>query len=516
MKKIKVMFIVFSILLMVFFSVETASAYTSTEETLPSYYSSKDLGYCTPVKTQKQSICWAYASISTFESYLLKNNLFEYDLSTSHLDLWATADDNGNGWLRKSGQASYVYAPLGYLTSWQGPVNNENNSINIGATQIKYLDKNKPEEIKKAIIDNGAVYSSYNSVSACESSDNTSYALTQEYPYNYGHSISVVGWDDNYSKDNFNGLYTPQNNGAWLCKNSWGENYNSIGGYIWISYEDYYLFNEEVYGPSYTIEGCQTINSKDYLYQNEIFGATYEFEYLIKDTITYFNVFDFSQHGNTLDKVVFESKSIGADFQIHYVPLDEYGTPDSDTTKWMLLDKGTINYKGYICSDFDDLTISQTKGAIGITIDTSTINNGLNYKDSDYIFNGIGVCEWLSDTSGNMLFTQQGEYGESFITYDNKINDVMTFYKDYNQDLVGGTFVIKAITNNIVNTKTNGDIDLNGTVNICDATKIQMYLVGLTPHLLNDQHTNADFNNDGEINITDVTAIQKYLAKIQD
>lgn len=50
-----------------------------------------------------------------------------------------------------------------------------------------------------------------------------------------GHGISIVGWDDNYSKDNF--TVKPQNDGAFLCLNSWGEEWGN-NGYFWVSYED--------------------------------------------------------------------------------------------------------------------------------------------------------------------------------------------------------------------------------------------------------------------------------------
>lgn len=43
------------------------------------------------------------------------------------------------------------------------------------------------------------------------------------------HGVCIVGWDDNYSKDNFNqgtdaegNIKTPPANGAWIVKNSWG------------------------------------------------------------------------------------------------------------------------------------------------------------------------------------------------------------------------------------------------------------------------------------------------------
>lgn len=34
------------------------------------------------------------------------------------------------------------------------------------------------------------------------------------------HDVALVGWDDNYDRNNFNN--TPPGNGAWIIRNSWG------------------------------------------------------------------------------------------------------------------------------------------------------------------------------------------------------------------------------------------------------------------------------------------------------
>jgi C1A family cysteine protease len=75
------------------------------------------------------------------------------------------------------------------------------------------------------------------------------------------HAVTIVGWDDNYSKSNFLHSDSIQGDGAWLVKNSWGsdtEDFPNDGswgivengkhtGYFWISYYDHSLAGMEAF-----------------------------------------------------------------------------------------------------------------------------------------------------------------------------------------------------------------------------------------------------------------------------
>ena len=91
--------------------------------------------------------------------------------------------------------------------------------------------------------------------------------------YENNHAVCLVGWDDNYSKDKF--PIKPPGDGAWILKNSWGNN-TGINGYQYISYYDTSLlspdsdgFNETPYGIAFIIENTENYK---YNYQTDLIG----------------------------------------------------------------------------------------------------------------------------------------------------------------------------------------------------------------------------------------------------
>ena len=482
---------------------------------LPSYYSSVEQGYVSSVKSQNYNDCWVYGALGTFESFLLKNDLYTGDMSPNHANLWGTQHADGEGWVREPYEFGRAKITPGYFTSWQGPVLNSKvpdlsiyefsadtiptDLADYGVTSIKYLYRDDPDTTKRAIMESGGISTYYSHTIANYNEDTFAYYVPPDFTGSAtGHAIEIVGWDDNFSADNF--VDTPEGNGAWLVKNSWGENWGD-NGYFWISYYDRDIFNSKKYKPSFQLLAVDNITEKNKLLQNEIYGATWEFDesYIKEPELTAFQSFEFDAHYNTIDKVIFESYSVTSDYTVYYVP-DKNGTPDSNQSNWVELHKGTIDYAGYICVDISDFRIPNQSGSIAVKIGSTRYNETPQ----------IGVCEWLT-SSGQFTFMHQAQRDQSYVMADGRIVDLVDWYKENNNDDYGGTFVIKAVTKHLA---APGDINDDGKVDVTDATLLQKHIALLT-ELDSDALAVADMNSDGYITISDVTIIQRIIAGYQ-
>ncbi|MEE1319099.1 MAG: leucine-rich repeat protein, partial [Ruminococcus sp.] len=132
------------------------------------------------------------------------------------------------------------------------------------------------------------------------------------------HAVSIVGWDDNYSRENFNPLMRPENDGAWLCKNSWGENFGSKAegyeGFFWISYE--------CYVNSLAQFVMQSAEEFDNIYQHQY---TSEGELSLK---TAANVFT-AESNEILEQICYFSSGAEGAVTVEIYKLDEnYTTPE--------------------------------------------------------------------------------------------------------------------------------------------------------------------------------------------
>lgn len=85
------------------------------------------------------------------------------------------------------------------------------------------------------------------------------------------HAVVLVGWDDNYSKTNFNEIAQPKNDGAWIVRNSWGEGstmtYEESRQYLFAAYEEQFIamgYNTANDVPEQTILALLELNGYTY------------------------------------------------------------------------------------------------------------------------------------------------------------------------------------------------------------------------------------------------------------
>lgn len=269
--------------------------------TLPARYNLAENGFVTDVKNQQDSgNCWAFAALASLETCVLKasNKTFNFSVENMKnlIEMYSAY-----GWKMETNEGGYNGMPMGYLASWLGPVNATLDPFDDKGTLSPLLDSEihiqniyvlpartsytDNDAIKEAILKYGGLYASYyHSAGYLNSKTNAYY---DPYIGNGNHAITVVGWDDNYSKNNF---YTaPAGDGAFIVKNSWGSSWGD-NGYFYISYYDRVLFAVNKDNQAFTYILNDTVRyTKNYQY--DVAGMT---DYLItgKKTVWYKNIYN--------------------------------------------------------------------------------------------------------------------------------------------------------------------------------------------------------------------------------
>ena len=274
------------------------------------------------VKNQKNTNeCWAFSLTSVLESNitLATGKQSEY-FSTRHMNYSTSRNSFTNGVINEQGlnreakEGGLQLFALAYLTNGQGPVlekdmpfkdnmdpidiseiQNKNVPIQVNEYvefpniykeyengNVKYTDgagteytklqvDNIRKKVKEHIIKYGAV-SAMTATKGLEYFNNqanlslsTAYYCDKE-DMARDHAITIVGWDDSYSKNNFNPLHRPSQDGAYIVLNSYGEEFFD-NGYIYISYDDVLIET--------AMFGITSAEEKDFdnIYQYDFFGC---------------------------------------------------------------------------------------------------------------------------------------------------------------------------------------------------------------------------------------------------
>ena len=365
---------------------------------LPIAYDSRMHGLSTPVKNQSPyGVCWAFTATHMAEASMIHQGLSaleETDLSEYHLAYYtyrsvtdplkgtegdenyrSTVNEILNGgsnigrakntlamWIGAVPEyvAEYSSAPM-ELPRTENAAYGHNAAILKNAMEVNIRDR---DAAKQALLDYGSLgIMYYSTTSPTYYSASTASQYISDGSMGVNHAVTVIGWDDTFSKNNF-GSTKPGGDGAWLIKNSWGPNYGHQG-YFWLSYED-----ATIYPTAYTFEMVSP-DTYDHNYQYDGAGVDDGSELTVMNSLEVANVF--TAAGNpegreVLKAVAFDIDSANTDYsiQIYKDPVGE-----DPTSGQAMLDRpieGTTSHAGYYTVDLSREVILEQGDRFAVVI----------------------------------------------------------------------------------------------------------------------------------------------------
>ena len=300
--------------------------------------------------------------MASLESSLLRGGKGSWNLSENHLAahqigiLWGF-DDGGNNQVATAILTAWRDPVLEELDPYPNPQSTVQPPTAFHVQNVIWLPERGVDDnayvdglMKSAVMDYGAVSVCYYHASNCYDSSRGTYRFSYDMydpydSYSGGHAVTLVGWDDNYPSNNF--IAPPPGNGAFLCKNSWGES-DGNKGYIWISYYDE-LF---AYMPSAAFPVPESTNNYGRVYEYDLCGQTGSWN-------VYLDAMDESRGGKEnwganmftavatgiVEAVGFYSLAAGTTYELK-VYNHCAGTPASGTL--VSSQSGTLPHSGYV------------------------------------------------------------------------------------------------------------------------------------------------------------------------
>ena len=156
------------------------------------------------------------------------------------------------------------------------------------------------------------------------------------------HQVSIVGWDDDYSKDNFS--ERPEIDGAFICLNSWGEGWGQ-NGFFYVSYDTLSEF-ESLHG---VIDTQDCIPENEYTYA-EGFYTTGDVMWANRIDKYYGVVYDTKTQGEYLTHLALALTSNPAKIKLYCNPYDG----EFDSSKYIYLGETTIGFWGETLMNWED------------------------------------------------------------------------------------------------------------------------------------------------------------------
>lgn len=319
-----------------------------TQIDLPAAYSYKERNEMPMLRNQEgTNTCWAFASLTALESSKDPDVTAAY--SADHLIFQNRFEDSfENG-------GSYVVT-MSYLLSWTGPVSEEADPFDrktveglapaVHVQEIRQIEPKDYAAIKRFVYLYGGVETSlyldfdeYMDNSLCYDETHHSYCYTGTAVSN--HDVVIIGWDDNYPAENFAGDVSED--GAFLCQNSWGENFGDNGTF-YVSYED---VNIGSYGVVYS--RIDPVDNYDQIYQSDLCGYTAQIGYE-QEECWFANVYT-AEKDISLRAAGFYATGKHTEYEIYVIT--DFGGKSSFEEKEYLCN-GFLEDAGYYTIDFPE------------------------------------------------------------------------------------------------------------------------------------------------------------------
>ena len=291
--------------------------------------------------------CWAFAATSALESMMLPENP-EY-FAVDHMTLCNSFKvDQFDGGEYTMGMA--------YLAAWQGPVYEADDPDGDGKSdssltavkhvqEMRIIDGKDYEAIKTAVFKYGGVQTTLYSNIRSSNPDSEYYnSKTSAYCYigteKPNHGVVIIGWDDNYSKDNFN--TDLEGDGAFICQNSWGEKFGEDG----VFYVSYYDTNIGTHNVVYT--RVEDTDNYDAIYQSDLCGWVGSIGYE-KESIFGANVYT-ANGDEEIAAAGFYATGAKTEYEVFVVNNFE---DENSLVHRTSVASGTLDQAGYYTIDFD-------------------------------------------------------------------------------------------------------------------------------------------------------------------
>lgn len=239
---------------------------------LPARYDAREEGKTPVVKSQGSlGTCWALVVTSALEAALMPQEHLIF--SADHMSL-------NNGFEITQNEGGDYMMAMAYLSGWYGPVLEEEDPYGDGYSpeglnarvhvqEMQLLEGMSGQEIKEMIYRYGPVQTSLyldrkttsRALDYYREETAAYYVPQEEKPI---HDVLILGWDDTYPKENFK--IQPDQDGAYICQNSWGEDFGE-DGIFYVSYQDANIARG---GVAYT--GIEPADNYDRIYQTDVCG----------------------------------------------------------------------------------------------------------------------------------------------------------------------------------------------------------------------------------------------------